>query len=57
MREVVKVACKITEGNPDGFYLKYKDEMLPGEVLFEEVKRPVEHSEQTKRKKDKPVTG
>lgn len=36
-REVVKVACPLVPGNPDGFYLKYRDEMLPGEKIFGEA--------------------
>lgn len=39
-REVVKVACPKVPGNDLGFYLAYRDEMKPGEVLFEQEKRP-----------------
>lgn len=37
-REVVKVVCPKVPGNDLGYFLVYRDEMKPGEVLFESEK-------------------
>jgi hypothetical protein len=34
-RKLVKVACPVVDGNPDGYYMQYEDEMKEGEVLFD----------------------
>ena len=43
-RELVRVACPIVEGNEQGFYLTYADEVPEGAKLFDETKKPQKKS-------------
>ena len=36
MREIIKVACPIIEGNDQGFYTQYRDAMRPDEFEYSE---------------------